>query len=83
MRVRRAIAKRRYDRRQTVDVMKQKHQRRLEGGGSESEVQNKPELRERGKRDGEADSTCPLIGTCEQSMKSSGGWSACVFYALL
>lgn len=51
--------------------------------GGESEVQNKPELRKRGKTDRESDSTWPLIGICEQSMKSSGGWSARILHALL
>lgn len=60
--------------------MKQKCWCRLRGG-CESEVENKPELRKAKKRDREADITWPLIGTCEQRMKSSGGWS--VFYALM
>lgn len=43
-----------------------------QGGGGESEAQNKPELRKQ-ERDTEPDCTRPLIGTCEQSMKISGG----------
>lgn len=34
-------------------------------------------------RDREADSNWPLISTCEQSIRSSGGWSASVVYAPL
>lgn len=55
--------------------MKQKCWCRLRGG-SESEVDNKPE-----RRKAERETGRPLIGTCEQRMKSLGGWS--VFYALL
>lgn len=44
--------------------MKQKGWSR-ERRGSESDVQNKPELR-KGKGDGEADSILPVIGTCEK-----------------
>lgn len=54
-----------------VNVMKPKYWIR-QGGGGESETQNKPERRKQ-ERDTEPDCTRPLIGTCEQSMKISGG----------